>query len=110
MTKLFKPVPENLRRSTKAIIRLTKTEMEQIRYAAHIRCLSVSEFVRRAALGRKADVRIEQHIIVGLSQTVQELRALRKTMVEQNLIPPDEEILRVIEMAADALRRMSLYV
>lgn len=103
----FKPVPDELRRSISVLIRLTTAESEQIREAADIRCLSLSDFIRRASLGRRADVRIETHIILALRDVVQEIRAMHKTYLNLGLHPPEELWLPLIDEAVKAMRRIS---
>jgi uncharacterized protein (DUF1778 family) len=107
MTKLFKPVPDDIRRSISIIIRLNQAEAAQIRHAADIRCLTVSDFIRRAALGRKADVRFETHIVLALHHVVQEIREMHKTYLEQGFQPPEELWLPLIKEAGAAMLRIS---
>lgn len=89
------------------MIRLTPSEAQKIRHAADIRCLDVSEFVRRAALGRKADVRIETKIILALHHVIQDIRAMRQTLSERGVPPPDELLLQVIHAAGAAIMSIS---
>lgn len=90
MAKLFQKKEAADRRSVRYPILLTEKEAEAIRSAADIRNLSVAEFMRRAALGRKADVSYETAIILQLSDATRAIRAIHKAMVEMNFEPPEE--------------------
>lgn len=107
MTKLFKPVPDDIRRSISIIIRLNQAEAAQIRHAADIRCLTVSDFIRRASLGRRADVQIETKIILALYHFVQEIRKMHNTYLDHGLQPPEELWLPLIHEAGAAMLRIS---
>lgn len=107
MTKLFTKKPAEEKRSTTSLIRWTEDEIEQVKTAAKIRNLTVSEFIRRAALGRKADVRFETQIVLALHYVVQEARILHKAMTEQGAAPPEKELLELIEGAREAMLRIS---
>ena len=50
----------------------------------------MAEFIRRAALGRKADVSYETKIVLQLSDAVRAIRAIHKAMVDMQIEPPDE--------------------
>ena len=107
MTKLFeKKNPSDLR-SVRRPILLTKEEDEKIRHSANIRNLSVAEFIRRAALGRKADVRYETEIVLQLSDVVRAIRAIHKAMVEHKIVPPEEIWGPVMDSAEAAMLRIS---
>ena len=68
MTALFKKkFEENLRSITRKV-RMTKLEDMQIEAAAKIRQMDVSEFMRRTALGRRADVNYETETLLVESQ------------------------------------------
>ena len=110
MARLFTPVPAELRRSVSMMIRLTPSEAQKIRHAADIRCLDVSEFVRRAALGRRAEVQMEMKIVLALHHVVQDIRALHKTYRDRGVQPPDELLLQVIHAAGAAIISISAFL
>ncbi|HEY6095517.1 MAG TPA: hypothetical protein VIU93_11255 [Gallionellaceae bacterium] len=95
--------PADEKRSRTSLIRWTEEEFEQVKVAAGIRHLTMSEFIRRTALGRKADVQIEVDIILALSRVVQEIRSLHREMVERGLAPPEKELLEVMQSAGAAI-------
>ena len=80
MAKFKKKVCTELR-SIRYPILLTQEEAETIRHSASIRNMSVAEFMRRAALGRKADVDYDTKIVLQLSDVVRSIRAIHKQMV-----------------------------
>lgn len=107
MSKLFQKKNESERRRKQLLVRVTDDECEKIQVAAGYRQLDVAEFMRRAALGRKADVRYETEIVLKLSEVVQTLRALHKVMVELKMEPPVQVWEPVVEEAVAAMLRIS---
>ncbi|MGV8954984.1 MAG: plasmid mobilization protein [Cypionkella sp.] len=110
MTKFFKNKDPATARSVRYPLMLTKEEAETIRHSANIRQLSVAEFVRRAALGRKADVDFETEIVValnGLRRTIMELSGLHAAMVERGLQPPADDWRPVILEARAAIEQIT---
>ncbi|MFP9230916.1 hypothetical protein A0E43_19440 [Pectobacterium cacticida] len=69
--------------------------------------MSVAEFMRRAALGRKADVDYDTKIVLQLSDVVRSIRAIHKQMVELNLEPPEAIWSPVMDEALEAMHRIS---
>jgi len=106
MTKLFKKMPNAERKSFRQEIRLTVKEDETIRKSAKIRNLSVSDFLRRAALGRRADVQYETQIVLALGDLIQSARDLNATMVERGF-QPSEDLLCITQEAIAAMKRIS---
>lgn len=102
MTKLFKPKPADEKRSIRYPILLTEKEAMAIRNAALIRNLSVAEFIRRAALGRKADVRYETEIVLALRDVTQAIRKMHADFVETKVLPTEFEEWRVVIQQATA--------
>ncbi len=90
MRKLFQTKEAQDLRSVRFEVRLTEIEAEKIRFAAKMRNLSVAEFVRRAALGKRTDVDYVTEIVLQLSDAVRAIRAIHKTMVERNIEPPED--------------------
>jgi uncharacterized protein (DUF1778 family) len=107
MTKLFKKKPEQELKSVRYQIRLTIKDDEKIRHSAKIRQMDVSEFIRRAALGRKANVDYETEIVLALIDITRAIRALHAAMVKQSFLPPEELLLPVILEARAAMLRIS---
>jgi uncharacterized protein (DUF1778 family) len=106
MTKLFQKKEPSELRSVRYPILLTEAEAETIRHSASIRNMSVAEFMRRAALGRKADVSYETKIVLQLSDVVRAIRAIHKGMLELQIAPPEEIWGPLIDEAIAAMRRI----
>lgn len=106
-TVSFKAVSDQERKDSSVLVRLNNTDLDTIKNSASIRNLSVSEFIRRAALGRKADVRYETEIVLQLSDVVRAIRAIHKAMVDHNLVPPEEIWGPVMDAAEAAMLRIS---
>ncbi|ART61447.1 hypothetical protein CBP36_20995 (plasmid) [Acidovorax carolinensis] len=66
-----------------------------------------SEFIRRAALGRKADVDFETEIVLSLSDITRAVRALHAALLEHKIAPPEAELLPLILEARAAIQRIS---
>lgn len=108
MSKLFQKIDDEKRRSIRYPILLTQKEAETIRFSAKARNLSVAEFIRRAALGRKADLRYETEIILELREVTQAIRRMHADLVERNMLPSEiEDWLPVIQHAIAATLRIS---
>lgn len=110
MAKLFKTKDPSELRVVRVLIRLTKKEDQQIRHSASIRQMDVSEFIRRTALGRPANVDYETEIVValvGLRMAINELRGLHATMVERGIQPPADDWRPVMLAARAAIERIS---
>ena len=106
MVKLFEKKDETSTRSVRRELRLTKEEDRQIRDAAALRQLDVSDLIRRAALGRKADVRVEVEIILMLIEVVKEIRELHATVLATGAVPPEQQWQPVIDQAVAAMLRI----
>ncbi|MCK4132587.1 hypothetical protein HFK86_09530 [Ralstonia pseudosolanacearum] len=65
--------------------------------------MDVSEFARRAALGRKADVDHQTEAVLALSAITREVRALHAAMVQHGVTPPEADLLPVILEARRAI-------
>ena len=106
MTTLFKKKDDTDARSVRRELRLTRQEDQLIRDAAALRQLDVSEFIRRAALGRKADVRFEVDLILMLIEVVKSIRELHSAVVATGALPPEEQWQPVISQAVAAMLRI----
>ena len=106
MSTLFKKKDEADARSVRRELRLTRQEDQRIRDAAALRQLDVSEFIRRAALGRKADVRFEVDLILMLIEVVKSIRELHSAVVAPGALPPEPQWQPVITQAVAAMLRI----
>jgi transcriptional antiterminator Rof (Rho-off) len=110
MSDLFKKkANEDLRTKRKEVL-FTEQEFAQVVEEAEIRILDVNEYIRRRALGKKADVRFDQIIVLTLHQLVQEIRRLYK-ITEENKTPLPPEVLEalggLIDESGNAIQRIS---
>lgn len=103
----FTKKDDSQRRGIRKVFRVTEEEDQKIRHSAAIRQMDESEFVRRAALGRKADVDFETEIVLALSDSTRAVRALHAAMVERGIAPPEAELLALILEARAAILRIS---
>jgi uncharacterized protein (DUF1778 family) len=106
-TKLFRKKDDEEKQSERLYIRLTVKDMEAIRTASSVRRLDVSEFARRAMLGRRADVRYKGQIILEIRAVVAALKQQYKGYVERGLLPPEEEFRALINESIEAMKRIS---
>lgn len=106
MVKLFKKKEDAEKGLKRREFRLTEEEDRQICDAAALRQLNVSEFIRRAALGRKADVRVEVEIILMLIEVVKEIRELHTAVLATGALPPEPQWQPVIDQAVAAMLRI----
>lgn len=94
MSSLFKKKTDSERKSIRYPLLLNEEEAEQIRNAANIRQLSVAEFIRRAALGRRADVNAEVEVVLALlklDRTINGIAKLHQAMIERGITPPVDD-------------------
>jgi uncharacterized protein (DUF1778 family) len=106
MSKLFKKLPTGEKKTIRYEIRLSMKEDEEIRTSALIRNLSVAEFMRRAAQGRRADISIDTEIILCLRNVVQSVRQLHAAYAAQGISIPREELGMLIDEALAAMLRI----
>lgn len=107
MAKLFQKKDPSELRSKRVPLLLTEKEHLQIGRLAKVRNLDVSEFIRRAALGRKADVDHETQIVLALSDVTRSIRGLHAALVEHGAVPLESQLLPVILDAREAILRIS---
>jgi hypothetical protein len=69
--------------------------------------MDTSEFMRRAALGRRADVRYEHKIVLALREVCDVISRLHNESVAKGLNPDKESLAVVIEEAIAAMQRIS---
>ena len=99
MPAIFKKKSEQERRSIRYPILLNQKEAEQIRNAANERQLSVADFLRRTALGRKAEVNHNTELVLALLQLDRSINVIGQrinqrhdAMVERGLNPATSEV------------------
>lgn len=107
MAKLFQKKAEDEKRTKRVPLLLTEAEKEKIKRSASIRHLDASEFIRRAALGRKADVDYETEIVLVLSDVTRAIREFHSALVERGITPPESALLPVILDARAAMVRIA---
>ena len=107
MTKLFKNKEPALLQSARFTLRVTESESEQIRQAARIRQMDVNEYIRRAALGRKADVDYETETVLALMNVGRDIRKLYAVLVERGIPPLKEDMQPIVDHAIAAIIRIS---
>ena len=107
MAKLFEKKSADQLKSVRWPLRVTEQEAQQIRHAASIRQLDVTEFIRRAALGRKANVDYETEIVLALSAVTRSIRGLHAALVERGIEPPESEWRPIMVEAMAAMLRIS---
>ena len=106
-TELFKKVEDAERRTISCFIRLNAKENLAIKKAAKIRNLSVSDYMRKTALGRKADVNFTTEVVLVLRETVEALRNYHKALTERGIVTPNKEWEPVIDEAVAAMLRIT---
>lgn len=106
MPKLFRKMPKAEKRTVRYEIMLSLVEAEEIRSAARIRNLSVADFMRRAALGRRADVRFDTETVLALREVVQAIRQLHATFAAKDAHLPIDGLGLVIDAALAAMLRI----
>lgn len=103
---LFKNKPDEEKRSKLMPIRWTVAEREIINEAANARGLTPTEYIRRAALKRKTDIRYEKEIVLALRGVCSEISRLYNDSVAQGLNPDKALLAPVIEQAIAAMLRI----
>lgn len=107
MSKLFKKIPASEKRSIRYEILLSTKEAESIRNSAQIRNLAVADFMRRAAMGRRADVHFDTEIVLSLREVVKLIRQLHATYITAGVVVPKNELGKLIDEALVAMKRIS---
>lgn len=106
IAKLFVKKHPDDRHSESMLIRLTKKDKAQIQKSAEWRNLATSEFMRRAALGRRTDVDYETAIVLALTDVSRSIRELHAGFLSQGMVPPEDILLPVLLGAEAALLRV----
>lgn len=103
----FKAKSEDEKLKVKILVGWTESDAAQLREKAKLRKLDVNEYIRRCALGRKADVDYDTDIVLTLSGITHAIRAMHAGMIERNIKPPEPEMLSLILDARAAIQRVS---
>lgn len=106
-TKLFQRVSDEVRRDYVVKARVSAAELEMITKAAQVRKLSVSEFMRRASLGRRADVDYVSDIVLALGASTKAIRDLHAGYLAKGIAPPEDVLLRVMNNASDVIMEIA---
>lgn len=106
MDKLFKKLPADKKKSIRYEIRLTEIEAEEIRASALARNLSVADFMRRAALARRADNKFETEIVLALRDVVMVIRSWHAAFVEHGVTPPQDSLGAIVDAALNTMLRI----
>jgi uncharacterized protein (DUF1778 family) len=107
MGKLFKKILASEKRNIRCEILLNEVEAKEIRNSAQIRNLSVADFMRRSAMGRRADVEFDKEIVLTLRKIVQLIRELYTTYIAAGVEFPKNELGSLIDEALVAMKRIS---
>src|SRR5471030_2703928 len=105
--KLFSPVADGARKEVRIEFCVSEAERERIKYLASVRQMTVSEFLRRAALGRPAPLDLDTDLVLHLSDAARAIRALHKGYLEIGCQPPEGLLRPVIENTIVAIKRIS---
>lgn len=106
-SKLFTPLPDGVGKEVRIEFRVSKAEHEKIKYLASVRQLALSEFLRRAALGRPAPIDFDTELVLCLSDATRAIRALHKGYLDIGCEPPEDLLRPVIENSIIAILRIS---
>lgn len=105
-TGLFRTKDVADKRSLTHKVRVTTAEDVEIRHLAAIRQMDLSEFYRRSALGRRADVDVETEIVLALRDFTRAVRELYAGMMDRDIVPPEELLKSAIQGASAAMLRI----
>lgn len=105
--QFFKKIEDSDRKEVAILVRLSKNDANTIRESANIRKLSTADFIRRAALGRKADTRYEGMIVLQLSEVIKNFKELHAVITQTGVSPPEEDFLRLYRKIEDAMELMT---
>jgi len=106
MPKLFKKLPDSIRKSVRYEIRMSIVHSESIRQAAAVRSLSVAEFMLRTALGRRTDVNYDNEIVLEIRAVVQVIRQLHGELITRDAQPSIELLGLLVDAGLTAMQRI----
>lgn len=107
MAKLFEKKPDDQVRIKRIPVLVTVEEHDQIKSKAKKRNLNASDYMRRAALGRRADVDHETAIVLALSDHTRSIRELHAAYLEKGDVPPEPLLAILIQEAKAAMLRIT---
>ena len=107
MKKLFKILPDNAVKTKTLHVRILVSDSEIITDLAKARNLSVCEYMRRTALGRRTDICYESQVVLALTEVVEAFKILHLAVVEHGLQPTEHEWDPVLDEAVAAMQRIS---
>ena len=107
MKKLFKILPDNAVKTKILHIRILVSDSEIITGLAKARNISVCEYMRRTALGRRTDICYESQVVLALTEVVEAFKMLHLAVVEHGLLPTEHEWDPVLDEAVAAMQRIS---
>jgi predicted DNA binding CopG/RHH family protein len=105
-TTLFKKAAPGTLRDQLINIRLSKDEVDAIKHSAAARQLPMADFIRRAALGRRADVDYVTQTVLQLSEVVRAIRQVHKDMLDRHIAPPVALWSPIMDQAEAAMLRI----
>ena len=105
--KLFTLLPDGVGMEVRIEFRVSKFEREKIKNLAAVRHISVSDFLRRAALGRAAPIDFDTNLVLCLTDATRSIRELHKAYLQTGYPPPEGLLLPVIEKTIVAIERIS---
>jgi uncharacterized protein (DUF1778 family) len=105
--KLFTPLPDGVGREVRIEFRASEAEREKIKHLAAVRQMPLSEFLRKAALGRAAPMDFDTDLVLCLSDATRAIRALHKAYLGIGCQPPEDLLRPVIENTIIAIKRIS---
>lgn len=103
MSKLFQVKAAHLKRTIRYPILLTEAEAGKIKELAGLRNLSVAEFIRRAALGKKAKVHPETDLVIAVSQATYAIREVHAYNKAAGITNDEGRMARALEAATEAI-------
>jgi len=106
MTALFKKKNEEDKIIKKIRVGFTTSGYNHVKEQAAARLLDVSEFIRRAVEGRRADVRYETNVIIEVGKLIRAVNLLRKDLFEMGLIDDEAKWAEVRNEAIKAMLRI----
>ena len=104
--KMFVSLPQGFAKIERIEIRATSEELSKLQKLAANRQMPLSEFLRRAGLGRATPVDFETDLIVGLSDAVRAIRDLHRAYLDAGIEPPEEFLLPLLNAAKNSIVRI----
>jgi len=106
MAKAFERKNTEEKYSERVIVKFTPSGHQHLKEQASARLLDISEFIRRAVTGRRADVRYETNVILEVGKLIRSVNELRKELFERGLIDDEAKWAEVRDEAIEAMLRI----